>query len=361
MEQYYPPIFSYHLPEEKIAQRPMAYNGNRSAAKFLVAKEPIESTVVSDLPKYLRAGDLVVLNDTKVLPSRFFLEDGTEVFFVLDQPIDHEHVLLLGKPIKKIEQTEVLSLTPTLSLKILNRHSTQYGTGLLAKIQSSEIPPMVALRNFLFRNGSIPIPPYIRGGKSDQKDFENYQTVYSNEYGSVAAPTAGLHITQELLEEMRKIGVIIAYVTLRVGLASVLSVERQLQETSDLSTFTERYQIPETTLQALLEAKERGNRVVAVGTTSTRALESWASKHYQPVEKEPRWVQTDLFIRPGYEWKVVDVLITNLHQPHSTHLLLVAAFAGWKKIEEVYTYALEKKYRFLSYGDSSLLFRSSAV
>ena len=334
--------FYYELPKELIAQTPVE---PRDSSRLMVLNretEEIEHRHFYDILDYLNEGDLLVCNDSRVLPARIFgvKETGARVEFLLLKQIGGNRWETLCKPGKKArEGAEFI-----------------FGDGIMkAKIagvteDGNRIVDFDCNENFfaaLDKIGQMPLPPYIT---EELKDRERYQTVYSHELGSAAAPTAGLHFTEELMEKLRAKGVNIAYVTLHVGLGTFRPVK--VDDVTKHKMHSEHYEIPEETARLINQTKQNGKMVIAVGTTSCRTLESVASFYG---EIKPCDGFTDIFIYPGYEFKVLDGLITNFHLPESTLIMLVSAFAGYDNIMNAYKTAVEEKYRFFSFGDAMLI------
>ena len=330
--------FYYELPKELIAQTPVE---PRDSSRLMVLNREtgeIEHRHFYDILDYLNEGDLLVCNDSRDLPARIFgvKETGARVEFLLLKQIGGNRWETLCKPGKKArEGAEFI-----------------FGDGIMkAKIagvteDGNRIVDFDCNENFfaaLDKIGQMPLPPYIT---EELKDRERYQTVYSHELGSAAAPTAGLHFTEELMEKLRAKGVNIAYVTLHVGLGTFRPVK--VDDVTNHKMHSEHYEIPEETARLINQTKQNGKRVIAVGTTSCRTLESVASFYG---EIKPCDGFTDIFIYPGYEFKVLDGLITNFHLPESTLIMLVSAFAGYDNIMNAYKTAVEEKYRFFSFGD----------
>ncbi len=365
-------MFSYELPPERIAQQPAAAlegKGRRTDSRLLVGRASgcvtsIEDRSFRELVRYLHAGDLLVLNNTKVIPCRFFTQTptGAEIEILLlfgpgeiSHAISSPHAgtrcefLALARPMRRLNEGVVLKLGEGFFARVLGRNAA--GDQVRLELEVDANCPVGSIEAAVLRYGQMPIPPYIRGGVSNDSDREFYQTVFGEVSGSVAAPTASLHFTTELLEEIVGLGVEVAYLTLHVGTASFVPLkDRDIAELQ-----TEYYTIPNKTVEAINSAKKRGGAVVAVGTTTTRALESAALLGFAGVGEG--LVGTKLLIKPGYEFKVVDKLITNFHQPNTSHLYLVGAFFGEENIRTVYEHALQGEYRFLSYGDSMFLSR----
>lgn len=350
-----PAFFNYSLPKERIAQFPLSLSGNRSDAKLLHARNNSDNLEIQDLEvpavlEILKPGDLLILNNTKVLPVRFFTnltkEIEVEVFLLEKIPSledGSEDWLTLARPMKKFKEGMGFKLSSSINAEVLGRD--EEGRRLKLRLKNSSD---LTMEEVISKEGTMPIPVYIRDGHALDYDKELYQTVFAKEQGSVAAPTAGLHFTKELLAALKERGVNICFITLHVGFASILPVENP----DSHQMAYESYVVTEETITAIQMTKESGGRIAVVGTTSTRALESMAiAKDFVPGEVS----QTNLFIRSGFDFKIVDLLFTNFHQPQSTHLLLVAAFMGEENIEKIYQHALKNNYRFLSYGDTMLL------
>ncbi len=346
-------FFSYELPKDRIATRPTAHSGSRSDAKLLHARRNADGKVVisdkvfRDLPDILKPGDLLVLNDTKVIPSRFFVKNlrtggDVEVLLLAGGEGSSER-RALGKPLRKLQDGDVLEFSKGISAKVLGREDDGRVLVLEFLLCGEK------LEKGLSEIGIMPIPPYIRDGRADEEDKEFYQTVFAKHAGSIAAPTAGLHFTKDIFSLLVERGIDISYVTLHVGRASFQPV------TGDVNNYqmpVERFSIPRITQERIKKQKEARKRVIAVGTTVTRTLESWAKAGFSETED---FSQTELFIKPGFNFKVVDSLITNFHQPQTTHLLLVSALFGTEEVANLYQHALAGDYRFLSYGDSMYL------
>jgi len=353
-------FFNYELPKERIAQYPVSSSGSRDSSKLLHAQLSAGSLKIDDknfsnLPSLLKKGDLLVLNNSKVLPWRFFFEiSNTEVELLLLRLLEDSGEGLvfeaLAKPMRKLESQRSCELKPGINLEVSGR--TADGMRLLVKISAKNIQTQELLEQ-LSTIGNVPIPPYIRRGRSDESDRGNYQTVFANEPGSVAAPTAGLHFTAGLFERLQENGIEHTFVTLHVGPASFLPVRD-----ADISKHLmqrEEFVVSADSLKQIVAAKRAGRRVVAVGTTSVRTLESLDSTLVRAETLEEVKGASELFIQPGFKFKWIDALITNFHQPLTTHLLLVAAFIGEENTELIYQYALAGEYRFLSYGDAMFL------
>lgn len=335
--------FYYDLPEELIAQDPLE---NRSDSRLMVLDKysgEIEHRIFSDITDYLKEGDCLVINNTKVIPARLY---GSKVG--TDAKIE---ILLLKRREKDIWETLV---KPGKKAKAGTRIS--FGDGLLVGEVIDVVEEGNRLIQFQYdgifeeildKLGQMPLPPYIT---HQLKDKNRYQTVYAKYDGSAAAPTAGLHFTPELLEKIKKMGVNIAEVTLHVGLGTF----RPVKETDVLKhhMHSEFFQIDEKAAELINQTKEKGNRIISVGTTSTRTLESAADENGH-IEAKSGW--TEIFIYPGYRFKVIDGLITNFHLPESTLVMLVSALAGREHVLSAYQEAVKERYRFFSFGDAMLI------
>lgn len=335
--------FYYDLPKELIAQTPLE---PRDSSRLLVLGREngeIEHKHFYDIIDYLNPGDLLVCNDSRVLPARIYGikgETGARVEFLLLKQVSGNKWETLCKPGKKAKEGTKFS----------------FGNGLLratvaeVKDDGNRIVDFDCDENFfatLDKIGQMPLPPYIT---EELKDRERYQTVYSHELGSAAAPTAGLHFTNELMEKIKAKGVNIAYVTLHVGLGTFRPVK--VDDVTKHKMHSEHYEIPEETAKLINETKKNGKRVIAVGTTSCRTLESVAS-YFGEIKSCEGF--TDIFIYPGYKFNVLDGLITNFHLPESTLIMLVSAFAGYDNIMNAYKTAVDEKYRFFSFGDAMFI------
>ena len=335
--------FDYELPEELIAQRPIE---PRNASRLMVlnpARRTIEHEHFYDLQKFLTAGDALIFNDTRVIPARLIghKSTGAHVEIFLLRRLDGVTWETLVKPGRKLAEGAEIFFGNELSCQIVGR--TDFG-GRVVQFKFNGV-----FEEILDRLGETPLPPYIHE-KLD--DAERYQTVYNRERGSAAAPTAGLHFTQEQMHDLENFGVKLGFVTLHVGLGTFRPVQVETIENHEMHE--EFYSIPQATADLIRETKLRGGRVIAVGTTSIRTLEAAA------VDKKSVAVGSDstkIFIYPGYEFKIVDALITNFHLPKSTLLMLVSAFAGRDFILQAYREAVEKRYRFFSFGDAMFITR----
>lgn len=335
--------FYYELPQELIAQTPLE---PRDSSKMLILDRKsgnIEHKHFYNLIDLLNKGDCLILNDSRVLPARIFgtKEDtGANVEFLLLRQIENNTWEALAKPGKKAK----------VGTKFIFGDGIMTGTVRDVTNEGNRIIEFVSEENIystLDKIGQMPLPPYITEKLMDK---ERYQTVYSNELGSAAAPTAGLHFTKELLQKIKDKGVNIGYVTLHVGLGTFRPVK--VEEITDHKMHSEHYEIPQETATLIKKTKAQNKRVIAVGTTSCRTLESVASEHGEIKACDGF---TDIFIYPGYNFKVLDGLITNFHLPESTLIMLVSAFCGYENTMNAYKVAVEEKYRFFSFGDSMVI------
>lgn len=336
--------FYYDLPEELIAQTPVEPRNSSRMLKVNRQTGEIEHRHFYNLCEYLKKGDLLVLNDSRVLPARIYGEKKDNKSFIEFLLLEQKENMvweILCRPGKKAKIGTVFT----------------FGDGLLEaevidiKEDGNRVVKFSCEGNFfavLDQIGQMPLPPYIT---EKLKDKERYQTVYSREIGSAAAPTAGLHFTKEMLEEIKAMGVNIAYVTLHVGLGTFRPVKED--KVLDHKMHSEHYEMPEETARLINETKKNGGKVIAVGTTSCRTLESVATFNNGEIKACDGF--TDIFIYPGYKFKVLDGLVTNFHLPESTLIMLVSAFMGYENTMNAYKVAVEEKYRFFSFGDSMLI------
>lgn len=334
--------FDYDLPEERIAQTPIE---PRNASRLMVL-DPVEKTIdhrhFYDLKESLEPGDTLIFNDTRVMPARLIGhrdQTGGKVEVFLLRRIDGTHWETLVKPGKKAKPGNVIRFSDELSCEVTDH--TDFG-GRIVEFRFDGI-----FEEILDRLGETPLPPYIHERLEDK---ERYQTVYNREEGSAAAPTAGLHFTKEQMQELKDRGVNLGFVTLHVGLGTFRPVNVEDIEQHDMHK--EFYRISDETAKLVMDTKAAGHRVIAVGTTSIRTLESAATARGQIAGKSG-W--TEIFIYPGYDFKIVDGIITNFHLPKSTLIMLISAFAGRNFVLQAYKTAVEMKYRFFSFGDAMYL------
>lgn len=330
--------YYYDLPEERIAQTPVE---PRDSSRLLVydrKTEKIEHRIFRDITDYLKAGDVLVINNTKVLPARMFAytKNGGKVEILLLKRKNLKEWEVLVKPGKKAKVGAELVISEELSLKVIDR--TETGERIVEFIYDGVFEDIIS------RVGSMPLPPYIR---EKLKDQTRYQTVYCKTDGSAAAPTAGLHFTQELLQKIKDMGVEIVEVLLHVGLGTFRPVKED--DLTNHVMHSEYFEVSEKAAQAVNKAKAEGRRVIAVGTTSVRTLESVADDNGMLKACSGN---TQIFIYPPYKFKCVDALITNFHLPESTLVMLVSALMGRENTLNVYEQAIREGYRFFSFGDA---------
>ena len=337
--------FDFHLPEELIAQTPLE---KRDASKLLIVNRKtgeFQDRHFHSIIDMLEAGDALVMNDTRVLPARLYGQK--------EETGGHVELLLLKN--KSGDEWEVLA-KPAKRLKVGTRVS--FGDGRLSAVVTEELTHGGRIVRFEYQGiflevleslGEMPLPPYIHEKLDDR---ERYQTVYAKESGSAAAPTAGLHFTKELLAEIQAKGVHLVYLTLHVGLGTFRPVS--VDNLDEHEMHSEFYQLSEEAAATLRSVKENGGRVIAVGTTSIRTLETIGSKFDGQIQADSGW--TNIFIKPGYDWKVVDAFSTNFHLPKSTLVMLVSAFAGRELVLDAYQHAIKEQYRFFSFGDAMFIY-----
>ena len=334
--------FNYNLPEENIAIRPPKVRGTTRLLVLNRKNGQVTDSKYADLADFLEPGDLIVLNDTRVMRSRVFTElpDGRPRELVVLEKHDGEidHVMYRGK-LHEGDQLTVKNVaddsktTDTITIKEI------LGNGTATVTASRELTDIVA------DYGNVPLPPYLHRD-ADKNDIKRYQTIWAKELGSAAAPTASLNMTKELMQKLTDKGVQIQYLTLHVGLGTFLPIRSDNVE--DHHMHSEWFHIPAETIKAIESTKAAGHRVIAVGTTVTRTLEFWAKTGKTEGED-------NIFIYPGFEFKVIDALVTNFHAPKSTVLMLTAAFAGWENLKPAYEHAVSSGYKLLSYGDSMFI------
>ncbi len=337
--------FYYDLPEELIAQTPVE---PRNASRLLKVDRQSGEIVHShfyNLCDFLKKGDLLVLNDSRVLPARIYgekVDNGSFIEFLLVHQIENLEWEILCRPGKKAKVGTEFSFGGIMTAVITD----VLGDG--NRIAQFKLKDGYNIYTALDEIGQMPLPPYIT---KKLEDKERYQTVYSNELGSSAAPTAGLHFTKEMLSDLQSKGINLAYLTLHVGLGTFRPVKEE--KILDHKMHTEHYELSEQTAKMINDTKASGGRVIAVGTTSCRTLESVAAENNGKIVAAEG--DTGIFIYPGFEFKVLDGLITNFHLPESTLIMLVSAFLGYDKTMNAYKTAVEEKYRFFSFGDSMLI------
>lgn len=338
--------FDFELPEHLIAQTPLS---ERTSSRMLVLDKQtgdIKHRLFTDMIEYLNDGDLLIMNDTKVMPARLFgIKPDTEAnieLLLLNELQDMEW-RVLAKPAKRLKAGTEIVFADDLRAVVVAEHEMGERT---VRFECEGI-----FLEILARLGEVPLPPYIREKLSDQ---DRYQTVYAREQGSAAAPTAGLHFTEEYMERLKRKGVRIGFVTLHVGLGTFRPV--LVDEISDHKMHSEYYVVPAETATLLQETRARGNRIVAIGTTSARTLETVGQRAdfaHSGFHACSGW--TDIFIYPGYRFRAVDALFTNFHLPKSTLMMMISAFAGRDRVMKAYQQAIAEQYRFFSFGDAMLL------
>jgi len=349
--------YDYQLPQERIAQTPLSV---RDSSRMLVVNSPTHHThcIFRDLPQLLRPQDLLVLNNTRVIPARIYgrKSTGAPVEVLLLEEQQNHCWLALVKPGRRLKPgakilfeplppsqltSRETPLVPLLRATVLARDE---GTG--GRLLQFELPDGGSWERVLAEYGQVPLPPYIT---NSQAVPEQYQTIYAETPGAIAAPTAGLHFTSELLERCRDRAIGQAYVTLHVGVGTFRPVE--VADITDHKMHGEWLEVPQSTVEKIRETQASGGRVIAVGTTVVRALEGAATGG----ELQPFCGKTELFIYPGYQWRVVDGLITNFHLPRSSLLMLVSAMVGRQRLLDLYQEAIAHQYRFYSFGDAMLI------
>ncbi len=334
--------FDYPLDESLIAQTPLS---NRSSSRLMVLDKKdgsVEHHVFTDIIDYLNPGDALVLNDTKVIPARIIgvkEETGAVMELLLLNEVESDTWKALVKPARRCKIGTVIDFGGLIKARCVQ----EFDEG----IREFVLEYKGILYEILDKLGTMPLPPYIH---EKLKDQSRYQTVYAKNIGSAAAPTAGLHFTNELLDQIRKKGANVLFITLHVGLGTFRPVK--VENIKDHEMHSEYYEISEEVANKLNEVKKSGHKIIAVGTTSTRTLETVYGKHNKFV---PECGNTNIFIYPGYEFKAIDSLITNFHLPKSTLVMLVSALAGRENILNAYKIATEERYRFFSFGDAMFI------
>lgn len=335
--------FDYHLPEELIAQTPLK---DRSASRLMVLDRNTGSIAhqhFRDITNYLKKGDALVLNNTRVLPARLYgakKDTGAKIEVLLLHQNEADTWEVLAKPAKKLKKGTVLEFGDGLLEAECIGDKEHGGRILTFKYEG-------IFYEILNKLGEMPLPPYI---KEQLTEKERYQTVFAKKQGSAAAPTAGLHFTNELLDEVRELGVHLAFITLHVGLGTFRPVSAERVE--DHEMHAEFYRMTGETAERLNNVKKQGGRIISVGTTSTRTLETIMNQ-YGEFKEASGW--TDIFIYPPYAYKAIDGLITNFHLPKSTLMMLVSALAGRENVMHAYKEAVKERYRFFSFGDAMLI------
>lgn len=333
--------YDFDLPQELIALRPVS---PRSSARMLVQGDLLEDKHVYDLPTLLQPGDLLIFNDTKVIPARLFghrVRNGVsaQVELTLLSPVSETTWHIMAKPLRRLQDGDTIEFSSG-DIAIINRFEDD--NQITCTFSRADVP---------YRAGVMPLPPYIATRRpADAQDEVDYQTVFAKNSGAIAAPTAALHFDDALLEALQTARIDHTTLTLHVGAGTFLPVK--VEDIKNHKMHAEWGEISETAVQKIRTTHEKGGRIIAVGTTALRLLETAAQKTGRI---EP-WVgETDIFITPGFKFKVADKLLTNFHLPKSTLMMLVSAFAGFEEIKKLYRHAVENEYRFYSYGDCCLL------
>ena len=335
-------LFDFSLPLDRIASTPLS---PRDAARMLVIGEHLHDKIIKDLPSFLRSGDVMVFNDTKVIPARLHaIRGNAKVEILLHKKLSQQtnHWKCFAKPAKRLRSGDIIRFADDFQAEILQKYDD--GQVLLSFSYEENV-----FWQKLEQYGAMPLPPYIHRHPLDNDDVD-YQTIYAKHSGSVAAPTAGLHFTKELLEKIDDIGVKRVDITLHVGGGTFLPVKAQ--NTEEHIMHSEYALISKNTADSINEAKKRGGRIFAIGTTSVRTLESATDE--QGIIHEFAG-ETDIFITPGYRFKMVDAILTNFHLPKSTLFMLTCAFGSLEIMRSAYSHAISNNYRFYSYGDACLL------
>ena len=332
--------FDFDLPKQLIAQHPPE---NRTDSRLLVASKPIVDAHFHQILDFIKPGDLLVMNNTRVIPARLFghKASGGKVEIMIERLLNEKQVLAMMKASRAPKIGSFIMLENGDEAQVLSKENGFY----TLEFNTS------SLLDLLDQVGHIPLPPYIE--RSDkQEDLDRYQTVFARHEGAVAAPTAGLHFDDTLLEQLKQQDIDHAFVTLHVGAGTFQPVKAD--KIVEHKMHSEYYEINQLTVDKISQTKAKGGRIIAVGTTAVRSLESSARGGSLKAVKE----ETDIFIYPGYQFQVVDMMITNFHLPKSSLLMLVSAFIGQERMMEIYQHAIDKEYRFFSYGDAMLLERT---
>lgn len=335
--------FHFELPESLIAQYPCEPRSHSRLLRLDPDSGQCQDYYFFDLPKFINSNDLLIFNDTKVIPARLFGQKptGGKVEILVETVLDSQRILAQVRPSKAIKLDSYIELADGIRALAVERQDNFF------ILQFCDARPVLEILQHI---GHIPLPPYIQRPDTTQ-DFERYQTVYARRPGAVAAPTAGLHFDEGLLQQLREQGVQMGFVTLHVGAGTFAPI--RVNDLSQHQMHREFLEVSAQVCEQIAMTRQRGGRVIAVGTTCVRALETAAAAG----ELKPYQGDTRLFITPGYEFRVVNALVTNFHLPESTLLMLVCAFAGQKAVLAAYQYAVQQKYRFFSYGDAMLLYK----
>ncbi|CAC9540521.1 S-adenosylmethionine:tRNA ribosyltransferase-isomerase (EC 2.4.99.17) [uncultured Gammaproteobacteria bacterium] len=329
--------FDFDLPKSLIAQHP---SKNRTDSRLLIGQSNLIDAQFHQIGDFVQSGDLLVMNNTKVIPARLFghKDSGGKVEIMIERLLNDKQVLAMIRASREPQIGSKITLENSEKATVLNKQDGFYTLEFATD----------SLLALLDNVGHIPLPPYIER-TDDEQDLSRYQTVYAKHDGAVAAPTAGLHFDDALLNALKDEGINSAFVTLHVGAGTFQPVKTD--NIKDHTMHSEYYEISQDTVDKIHQTKKSGGRVIAIGTTAVRSLESAAKSGTLKATRE----ETDIFIYPGYEFKVVDMMVTNFHLPKSSLLMLVSAFIGRERMMEIYQHAIEQQYRFFSYGDAMLL------
>jgi len=338
--------FFFELPDHLIAQQPAA---ERRGSRLLVMQPDggVEDVQFPDLLNYVQPNDLLVFNNTKVIPARLFGQKSTggQIELLIERVLDEQTLLTHIRSSRSPKVGAVLQIEGAFEVEVIGRQEALF----VVKVLSSDVSALELIE----AHGHMPLPPYIEREEDVEADKERYQTVYSEKPGAVAAPTAGLHFDEALLQAIQDKGAQIGFVTLHVGAGTFKPV--QVDEITEHVMHSEYLEVDQTLVDQVKQTRAKGGRVFAIGTTSVRCLESAAS-FSETGELAPYQGETDIFITPGYQFKEVDVLFTNFHLPESTLIMLVSAMAGYERTMAAYQHAVAQEYRFFSYGDAMLVF-----
>lgn len=348
--------FNFELPEELIAQYPLTERTDSRLLYLNGQSGALQDNVFKSLPELLNPGDLLVFNNTRVIPARLYGQKSTggKIEVLVERVLDEDSFLAHIRSSKSPKEGALISLGMDkgdgFKVEMLGREGELFHLQLTGN--------GTAIFDLLEQYGHIPLPPYVERA-DEQADHQRYQTVYAKEKGAVAAPTAGLHFDEQILQQIRKQGINTAWITLHVGAGTFQPV--RVANISDHKMHSEYVDVPADTVAQIHQTQANGGRVIAVGTTAMRSLESASTFGEHPGEIEEFHADTDIFIYPGYKFKVVDALITNFHLPESTLLMLISAFAGMEHIRQAYQHAINKGYRFFSYGDAMFITPQTSV
>ena len=333
--------FNYQLPQQLIAQKPLV---NRCDSRLLCMNKKtgkLDDQSFNDFLSLINPNDLLVFNDTKVIPARLFgkKQTGGKVEILIERLVDESHAIAHIKASKSPKAGSYITLDNGFHCEILGREADLFKLHFKGEM---------TLLTLLDKIGHIPLPPYITR-EDEVSDFERYQTVFAKQQGAVAAPTAGLHFDERIMQQIQDKNIATTFVTLHVGSGTFQPV--RVEKLADHVMHSEYFKVTDETVNAIKTTRNNGGRVIAIGTTAVRALESASKEGYL----QPGFGDTNLFITPGYDFKSVDAMLTNFHLPESTLLMLISAFAGYENIMNAYQHAIKQRYRFFSYGDAMFL------